>query len=70
MLFFPIKVKCLEWSVVFAILAFEKNWRCNLEVGVQNMPFMAHAWVNANGKVIADDIEIPERLSIILSEPF
>jgi len=41
-----------------------------MEIGVQNLPFVAHAWVKANDEVIADTPSLPETLSVILLEPF
>jgi len=67
---FPVRVKCLEWSATLAVMALRRGWRCNLEIGVQNAPFAAHAWVRANDRVLADAQELPATLSVILSEPF
>lgn len=68
--YFPISVKCLEWSAALTFMALRRKWKCNMEIGVQNLPFAAHAWVKANGEVIADTPNLPETLSVILSEPF
>lgn len=68
--YFPVRVKCLEWSAALTFMALKRKWKCNIEIGVQNLPFRAHAWVKAQDKVIADADELPKRLSIILSEPF
>ena len=51
-------------------MGLKRKWKCNLEIGVQNLPFAAHAWVKADDKVIADSKNLPETLSVILSEPF
>ena len=68
--YFPIKTKCLEWSAALTFMGLRRKWKCNLEIGVQNLPFAAHAWVKADDKVIADSHNLPETLSVILSEPF
>jgi hypothetical protein len=68
--YFPIKTKCLEWATALALLGLKRKWKCNLEIGVQTMPFIAHAWVNVDNKVLADDNTLPQSLSVILSEPF
>jgi len=68
--YFPIRTKCLEWSAALTLLGLRRKWKCNIEIGVQNLPFAAHAWVNAEGRVIADIQDLPETLSVILSEPF
>lgn len=68
--YFPIKTKCLEWSAALTFMGLRRKLKCNIEIGVQNLPFAAHAWVNADGRVIADIQDLPETLSVILSEPF
>jgi|SRR5690606_18901985 len=69
-LMYPTRTKCLEWAMTFVLLALKRGWKCNLEIGVQNYPFMAHAWVECNGKVVMDSQDLRERLAIILNEPF
>ena len=69
-LIYPSRTKCLEWAMTYVLLALQKGWKCNLEIGVQNYPFMAHAWVECNGKVVMDDQNLREGLGIILHEPF
>ncbi len=69
-LIYPRRTKCLEWAMTFVFLALKRKWKCNLEVGVQNYPFMAHAWVECDGKVIMDSQDLREGLAIILNEPF
>ncbi|MBS0648544.1 MAG: lasso peptide biosynthesis B2 protein [Verrucomicrobia bacterium] len=69
-LLYPIRTKCLEWAMTFVLLALRRQWKCNLEIGVQNYPFLAHAWVECNGKVVMDSQELRKGLAIILNEPF
>lgn len=69
-LIYPSRTKCLEWAATFVLLALKRGWKCNLEVGVQNYPFMAHAWVECDGQVVMDSQELREGLGIILNEPF
>lgn len=69
-LLYPTRTKCLEWAMTFVLLALKKNWKCNLEIGVQNYPFMAHAWVECDEKVVMDEDSLREGLGIILNEPF
>ena len=69
-LYFPVRTKCLEWSAALAFLGLRRKWKCNLQIGIQNMPFAAHAWVSVDGRVIADTQTLPDTLSVILSEPF
>lgn len=67
---YPKRTKCLEWAITFIILALKRQWKCNLEIGVQNYPFLTHAWVECDGKVIKDSQDLRKGLSIILNEPF
>lgn len=69
-LIYPSRTKCLEWAITYVLLALQKGWKCNLEIGVQNYPFMAHAWVECNGKVVMDSQNLRKGLGIILNEPF
>lgn len=69
-LFFPIKVKCLEWAIALCFMAFKRGIKCNLVVGVQNRPFYAHAWVECSTGIVWDDPLLRERMAIILKEPF
>lgn len=69
-LIYPTRTKCLEWAITFVLLALKRKWKCNLEIGVQNYPFFAHAWVECNGKVVMDSQDLREELAIILNEPF
>lgn len=66
----PTRIKCLEWAMTYVLLALKRKWKCNLEIGVQNYPFLAHAWVECDGKVLMDSQDLREGLAIILNEPF
>lgn len=69
-LIYPTRTKCLEWALTFVLLALKRKWKCNLEIGVQNYPFLAHAWVECDGKVVMDSQDLREGLAIVLNEPF
>ncbi|MBX9786030.1 MAG: lasso peptide biosynthesis B2 protein [Alphaproteobacteria bacterium] len=69
-LLYPKRTKCLEWAITYVLLALKRKWKCNIEIGVQNYPFFAHAWVECNGLVIMDSQDLRRGLSIILNEPF
>ena len=69
-LIYPTRTKCLEWAITFVLLALKQKWKCNLEIGVQNYPFLAHAWAECNGQVIMDSQDLKKGLAIILNEPF
>ena len=67
---YPVRTKCLEWSITFVLLALGKGWKCNVEIGVQNYPFFAHAWPECDGNVVGDSQHLRENMAIILNEPF
>jgi hypothetical protein len=69
-LIYPVRIKCLEWAMTFVLLALRRRWKCNLEIGIQNYPFLAHAWVECDGKVVMDSQDLRTGLAIILNEPF
>lgn len=69
-LLYPSRTKCLEWAMTFVLMALKRRWKCNLEIGVQNYPFFAHAWVECEGKVVMDSQDLRSGLGIILNEPF
>lgn len=67
-LLYPWKTKCLEWAVALATLCLKARYCCELVIGVQNQPFYAHAWVECNGRVVADSQQLPQKMAIILKE--
>lgn len=69
-LIYRTRTKCLEWAMTYVMLALKRGWKCNLEIGVQNYPFFAHAWVECNGKIIMDSEDLRDGMAIILNEPF
>lgn len=58
--------KCLTYSTV--LCEFLRNYRYNakLIVGVRTRPFMRHAWVEVENKIVNDDPHLRDKLSIIL----
>lgn len=68
-LLYPRKTFCLAWAATFVLLALRKKWNCKFVIGIQTNPFYAHAWAETGGKVVNDDPQVAQVLSIILSEP-
>jgi hypothetical protein len=64
-LIYPRKTKCLEWACALFIVRARLGLKSNLVIGVQNRPFYAHAWVEADGEIIGDDRGLRSKLSII-----
>jgi len=69
-LFYTKSTKCLEWATALSFLCLKRQWVCNLVIGAQNYPFIAHAWAEVDQQIVADSKDFPENLSIILTEPF
>lgn len=67
--FYPKRVKCLEWSIALSIMLIKVRQKASLTIGIQNQPFASHAWTNVEGKIIADDDNLPNNLGVILNEP-
>jgi len=63
----PFKVKCLESSICIFKHAVRNNKSCNFFIGVQLFDFLSHAWVEVDGKVVADDPDLSRKLPIILT---
>ncbi len=68
-LFYPVRTKCLEWAATLTLMALHQKWPVSLHIGVQNYPFLSHAWCQWNQEVIADSPLLPERMAVILSTP-
>lgn len=65
-LYFPVRVKCLEWASAFDILTSLSGFDTKMRIGVQTRPFSAHAWVECEGKVLFDNSLLPSSVAIIL----
>lgn len=68
-LWYPRKVDCLVASAALTLLALRRGTRVELVVGVQRLPFRAHAWVEKAGVVLNDDQDVREALVPILRVP-
>jgi hypothetical protein len=51
---YPKKALCLQRSAVTTCLLRERGIRASMVVGVRPMPFLAHAWVEVEGRVVND----------------
>ena len=57
---FPGRAECLERSLLLYWLLRRRGVRCELRLGVQLYPFLAHAWVERDGVVLND---VPEHVA-------
>lgn len=51
---YPKKALCLQRSAVTACLLRQHGIQAHMVVGVRAMPFLAHAWVEVQGRVVND----------------
>ncbi|WP_225927476.1 lasso peptide biosynthesis B2 protein [Pseudomonas ekonensis] len=66
-LILPFKVKCLESSICIFKHAIRNDKNCDFFIGVQLFDFLSHAWVEVDGKVVADDPHLSRKLPKILT---
>lgn len=59
------EVKCLQRSAVVARLLRRRGFPAELVIGIQHVPFRAHAWVEMNGSVLNDKIYVSQMYSVI-----
>lgn len=67
---YPKKIFCLGWASTFTLYALKNGIRANLVIGVQNVPFYAHAWAEVDGKVINDEDQVRRHLTPLVFAPF
>lgn len=60
------KTDCLTTSVALQHFLAKKGINGILVVGVKTKPFFAHAWIEVDGIIINDDINLRQSLSVIL----
>jgi hypothetical protein len=56
--FYPRRALCLEQSLALCWLLRRRSVPAELRIGVQPMPFHAHAWVEVGGRVINEREEV------------
>jgi Transglutaminase-like superfamily len=54
------EVLCLQRSAVTAYLLKRQGVPAQMVIGVQQIPFKAHAWVEVDGAVVNDKLYTPE----------
>ena len=59
------KILCLQRSAATACLLKKYGFAAELVVGVQHVPFLAHAWVELDGLVINDKPYMSEIYSVL-----
>lgn len=61
--FFPGRAECLEQSLALLVLLRRRGLDAELRIGVERLPFTAHAWVEHAGHPINESAEYVGRLS-------
>jgi Transglutaminase-like superfamily len=56
---------CLQRSAATACLLKKYGFPAELVIGVQQLPFLAHAWVELEGRVVNDKPYISEMYSVL-----
>jgi Transglutaminase-like superfamily len=56
---------CLQRSAAAANLLKKHGFAAELVIGVQQLPFLAHAWVEVHGLVVNDKPYVPEIYSVL-----
>jgi len=59
------EVLCLQRSAAAACLLKQHGIPAEMVIGAQQMPFRAHAWVEAGGRVVNDKSYTPEMYSVL-----
>ena len=56
---------CLQRSAVTACLLKRYGIPAQMVIGAQQMPFKAHAWVEVDGRVVNDKVNLPEIYGVL-----
>jgi len=59
------EVKCLQRYASVARLLRKHGFPAELVIGIQQVPFRAHAWVEMNGSVVNDKAYVSQMYSVI-----
>lgn len=66
---YPRTTLCFDGAAALALHAWALNIAAEFVIGVQNRPFMAHAWVEVDGHIVSDLPYFQEALVPILRIP-
>jgi hypothetical protein len=64
-IWYPSEVLCLQRAASTACLLKLCGFRAEMVLGARLMPFKAHAWVEADGKVVNDKSYVREMYSVL-----
>ncbi len=63
--FYVKRVRCLQRSAVLVHLLRKHGIDGQLVIAYRPTPFLAHAWAEADGRVVGDSAAYPERLRVL-----
>jgi hypothetical protein len=64
-IWYPNEVLCLQRSAATACLLRKHGIAAQLVIGVQRIPFKAHAWVEVGGSAANDKSYVPEMYAVL-----
>jgi hypothetical protein len=59
------RVQCLQRSAATTVLLRRHGWKAEFVIGAQLLPFMSHAWVEIEDRVVNDKPYIPEIFQVL-----
>ncbi|AOJ68909.1 MULTISPECIES: lasso peptide biosynthesis B2 protein [Burkholderia] len=65
----PFRITCLQMSLALATHLRRENVPAQLVIGVRPMPFVAHAWVEVDGRVCGDEPDLKKSYGEIYRTP-
>lgn len=63
--FYPKQALCLQRSAVLVRMLRQNGVPAQMIIGVQKLPFKAHAWVEVNGQIINDRLASREKFLVL-----
>ena len=63
--FYPRRVLCLQRSAVLVRMLRANGIPAQMVIGVQTMPFKAHAWVEVGGQIVNDRLASREKYLVL-----
>lgn len=64
-IWYPRQAMCLQRSAAATCLLRSYGVPAQMVIGVQKLPFKAHAWVEVDGQVVNDKSEMPEVYAVL-----
>jgi transglutaminase superfamily protein len=58
-------VLCLQRSICLVRLLRKQNVACRLVIGYRPVPFVSHAWVEVDGRIVNDSPTFQRRLQVL-----